>query len=376
MKKVLQFLSALCLFFAMISCSQSSKNIQAPKSTLDILVGTYTGQGSEGIYRLEFDIFKGTLENKGLVVQATNPSFLAISKDRQKVFAVNETENGNVSSFKWNMERTSLELISQVPTNGDYPCYVELNSAESSVAIANYMTGNVGVYDLDKNGTIETDPYFGQHEGVGPNEARQEGPHAHCVRFSPKSKYMYAVDLGIDEVVKYSVIEDSISEPQTALKLEPGDGPRHLIFHPTQDIAYVISELSSTVVAAKVDRESGDLTVFDRVSTLPEGYEGESYCADIHISDDGKFLYASNRGHNSIAVFSLEGGQMNLLETQNVKGDWPRNFALSPDANNSFLLVANQKSDNIVVFKRNTESGLLTYNDNQIEISQPVCLKF
>ncbi|MFY0627777.1 MAG: lactonase family protein [Reichenbachiella sp.] len=378
MKKFHTADSLFIIFLLIMSCVPKTNN-QSLKSgipKLELLVGAYTGSGNDGITLLNFNIEHGTLENKGLIVKTTNPSYLAISKDRNKVYAVNETENGKVSSFKWNTERTKLSLISEQSSQGDYPCYAALNNAESLLAIGNYVTGNIVSYNIDRDGVIHENPFVGQHKGKGGDPERQAGPHAHCVKFSWNKKFLYAVDLGKDEIIKYHLNGTELSNPTTAIKLQPGDGPRHLIFHPTRKFAFIINELSSTMVSLAIEK-NGDLKEISRVSTITEDYEGDNACADIHISDDGKFLYGSNRGHNSIVILELaENGTLVKLNHESVRGDWPRNFTLSPDIDNRFLLVANQKSNNITVFNRDRNSGLLTFTGNEIAISQPVCLKF
>jgi 6-phosphogluconolactonase len=194
--------------------------------------------------------------------------------------------------------------------------------------------------------------------------------------FARDDRFLYAVDLGLDAIIAYPLDENGIAgEPHIAMNMDPGDGPRHLIFHPTKDLAFVINELSNSVVSMTVDPVSGTFEKIDKQSTLPEGYTETSYCADIHISDDGKYLYGSNRGHNSIAVFSIsESGALILLETESVRGEWPRNFALSPDGKH--LLVANQHTNNVTVFSIDPETGLLNYTGNELKVFNPVCLVF
>ena len=238
------------------------------------------------------------------------------------------------------------------------------------------MTGNVLAYPINKKGEV-TEPIVKQHVGAGPNEERQEGPHAHCTKFSKDGQWLYAVDLGIDKILKYPVEVTTIGDGSTAFQADPGDGPRHLIFHPTQKLAFLINELSSTVTSLKLDATTGDFVAISKVSTLPPHYDGENSCADIHVSNDGRFVYASNRGHNSIAVLAVnESGDLMRITNESVHGDWPRNFTLSPDIDNQFLIIANQKSNNIVVFERDLETGLPSYTGNEIQLSQPVCLKF
>jgi len=378
----LKYLSVGVMILSLFSCNKKaseSKPIEKQEITelesIEMLVGTYTDDTSKGIYKFYFDPNDGKLENKGLVAEAMSPSYLDISKDKKFVYAVNERDPGKVSSYQWNDDRSELELISKVSSEGVGPCFSEINTAGNLLAIANYSSGNIAVYSVE-NGKIGQDPETRQHVGSSIVKPNQNAPHAHCSKFGTNGKYIYVADLGIDEVLSYSVNSEGIlGKKQIALAMDQGDGPRHLVFHPAKDIVFIINELSSTVTSAKVDQSTGLFEKIDKQSTLPKDYIDKSYCADIHISSDGKFLYASNRGHNSIAVFSVsDEGKIKLLSTSSVEGDWPRNFTLTPDEN--YLLVANQKSDNITVFQRNQETGFLTFTGNEVKISKPVCLKF
>lgn len=356
------------------SGEENQQNETEPPATIDLLVGAYTGSGSNGIYQLQFDPATGQLSDSVLLVKTTNPSYLAISKDRQLVYSVNETGEGSVSSFKWNHEANQLTQLSTQSTEGAHPCYVDLNASENQLAVANYSSGNMAVYTIGAGGEIQPGPQIKQHEGSGPVDPNQKGPHAHCAVY--KGSFLYVVDLGIDKILAYPVAADgTLGDPQTALALEPGDGPRHLIFHPTMAMAFVVNELSSSVVSLQTDLEKGVFEAIDKKSTLPDGYTDKNADADIHITGDGKFLYASNRGHNSIAMFAVsDDGMLTGLGHEPVQGNWPRNFALSPDDN--YLLVANQESNNIVVFKRDVATGRLSATGNTFTLSKPVCLKF
>ena len=370
--------SVICgiLLVLMMSCTKQSKTVEEEKEPMqmkNLIVGTYTANESEGIYGLSFDPKNGEIGDKRLLAKTSNPSFLTQSADGQMVYAVNEDEKGMVSSFKWNEDRTGLKLMNQWPTNGMHPCYIDLEETTGSLAIANYSSGNVSFVKLRGDGSLGSNLQVIQHSGKGLTE-RQEGPHAHCTLFKGDN-WLYAVDLGIDQIIAYPVEGNQLSDPHIALELEPGDGPRHLTFHPDQDMAFVINELSNTVVSLKLDGGNGLFEEISRSSTLPEGFTGESYCADIHVSKDGRFLYASNRGHNSIAVFAISAeGELRFLEAESVQGNWPRNFALSP--NGEYLLVANQYSNNIVVLRIDKPSGLLSYTGNQVNVSSPVFLGF
>ncbi|MGB5943700.1 MAG: lactonase family protein [Leeuwenhoekiella sp.] len=341
-----------------------------------LLIGSYADAPDEGIYTAKFDPKTGTLDSIRLVATEKNPSYLAISRSGKNVYAVNEESPGSFSRYAWNNDRSQLIKQENHTSDGAYPCYISLNPSETKLAVANYGGGNIAVYPLEETGKIGDTLISRKHQGSGPFMPNQESAHAHCATFDPSGTYLYAADLGIDEVLAYPVIShEALGDAHIALQLNPGDGPRHIAINPTGHLVFIINELSSTVVSAKLDSQNGIFKQIDRQSTLPENFDGKNACADIHLSSDGRYLYASNRGHNSIAVFAVaKDGSLNLLETTAVEGDWPRNFTLSPDG--MFLLVANQRSNNITVLLRDPETGLLSYTGNSIEARQPVFLGF
>jgi len=360
-------------------CTTPSQNMlpsdsSSPESTLDLLVGVYTGSGSSGIYQLQFDPLTGRLADSLLLAETSNPSYLAISRDRQYVYSVNEDDPGSVTSFRWSHQDDTLVKVSSVSTQGAHPCFVALSHNEKQLAVANYTSGNLAVYSLGDHGVIQTAPQSRQHHGSGPVAPNQKGPHAHCSLF--KDGFLYVVDLGADRIFSYPVTEGGqLGEAREALALSPGDGPRHLVFHPTQPLAFVVNELSSSVVSLSADLKNGSLTPISKLSTLPEGFSGQNFDADIHLTSDGKFLYVTNRGHNSLAIFSVaEKGSIVAVGQESTRGSWPRNFTFSPDED--FLLVANQESGNIVVFRRDSITGLLAFSGHEFTLSKPVCLKF
>ncbi len=382
MKNFSNSLVFFILVMVVISCKNEPKKTtmneveqEVQKPNLKLLVGTHASGDEQGIYQLDFNSETGELANSENLVKEDNSGYLYLSKDGKRVYSSNGTKPGSVSAFEWDNEGVKLNKVSNFSSEGDGACYIELSPNEDLLAAANYGSGGIVLYNVDENGKITGEPEAHQHEGTGPHK-NQKSPHAHCVKFSKAGDFLYAVDLGIDKVLAYPINSDgTLGKEHTALQLDPGDGPRHLIFHPTKNRVFIINELYSSVVSADVDTKTGLFTKIDKRSTLPEDYDGFNACADIHLSNDGKFLYASNRGHNSIAVFSVsDNGQMELLGTESVRGDWPRNFTLSPD--NNFLLVANRKTDNITVFKRDETSGLLSFTGHEVKLPQPVCLKF
>lgn len=376
MKKLNFYL--LTMTIVMAACNapkpeQASSDSKELSNTINLLIGTYTDDTSKGIYQAQFDPATGDLSDLKLMTESLSPSYLALSRDKNLVYAINELDKGTVSAYKREMD--TLLLVNELRTEGIHPCYVDYHETRGLVAVANYTSGDGAVFQKDTAGKLTDVLFTYKHEGTGPNEKRQEGPHAHCSIFSPDGNFVYVVDLGIDQIKGYATNGEQIGQGFTALALQPGDGPRHLVFHPTKQMVFVINELSNTVISATVNPETGVFEVIDRETTLPADFTEHSQCADIHVSADGRFLYGSNRGHNSIVIYKLsDEGELEMLGTESVQGNWPRNFTLSPDE--KFLLVANQNSDNIVVFERNAETGLLTATGKELKLSKPVCLKF
>ena len=378
MKLALKNICLTLMVLSIVGCfpgKTEKEKDTAKEESLELLVGTYTKKSSKGIYKLAFNPKDGSLKSEGLVAETVSPSYLNMSSDRQYVYAVGEGETGQVSAFKWNTDRSKLALINTESAIGKGSCYVALNDANNLVSVANYGSGDMAVFKRNADGSIQSSPQFRKHEGSGSSLSNQAGPHAHYSKFY-KDKFLYIVDLGIDEIASYMVAANGdIGEKKIALKTDVSDGPRHMTFHPSKDIAYVINEISNSVIVSTINQEDGSLNSIQKISTLPEDFKEKSHCADIHITSSGKFLYASNRGHNSIAMYAVANdGTLVLIGNESVRGDWPRNFTLSPDDN--YLLVANQNSDNIVVFRVDQKTGELNFTGNEIAVSMPVCLKF
>ncbi len=359
------------------SACKKTEGTDTEKNTMNevdtILVGTYTKEGSEGIYTLAFNNNTGKVEGISLATNATNPTFLAWNNDKTSFYAVNAIDGkGGISSYDWNNGQPSL--TNHLSPEESSPCHVVLSNDGRLAASANYGTGGVAVYSIKENGSIGsiTGTVFNTGE-FGPSP-RQKSPHAHCGMFSKDDKFLYIVDLGLDEILTYPVAEDgSIGDAMSAVKMEPGDGPRHMIFNKAGDMAFVVNELSSSVASFSVDRSTGKLSVIDRKSTLPDGYKEDSYCADIHLSPDEKFLYASNRGHDSMAVYAVsEDGKLTLVEIEPEEIVWPRNFMIHPSG--KYMLVANQNANNVTVYTINSETGELAYTGESVEVFSPVCL--
>lgn len=357
-------------------------NCQQPSSdNANFYVGTYTNNesGSAGIYYYSLNEKNGNLSFIGLAGQCENPSFIALSADGRNLVSVVETAVGSEQSgmiASWEItDCGSLTALNQVASKGAYPCYTTVDD-DGFVLCSNYGGGNAALYRLTETGISEALDVV-QHEGSGPNAARQEGPHAHSVRFSPYDDRVFVADLGLDAVKVYTLDrEERQLQPAAVpeIKMAPGSGPRHLAFHPDEPVMYVMNELNSTITAVEL-LSDGSFTVGASVTTLPEGFDGWNLGADIHITSDGRFLYSSNRGHNSLAIFALsaDGKEVKPVGFADKHIATPRNFALSP--NEQFVLVANQDGNSIVSFHRDPESGLLSYAD-EIEAPKPVCLAF
>jgi 6-phosphogluconolactonase len=300
------------------------------------------------------------------------------------LYAVNEVgeylgkPGGGVSAFAIDPANGNLRLLNQQATQGADPCHLSIDSRKRSLLVANYTGGSVSVLPVRTDGTLSMVSHEDQHEGSGPKE-QQKGPHAHCVILDANERYAFASDLGTDKVMIYRFDRATgklSPAKQPFAELKAGAGPRHLTWHPTGKYLYVINELDSTMAVFGYDERNGTLTPIQTVSTLPEDFIGISYCADVHVSASGRFLYGSNRGHNSIVVFEIDPqtGKLKLVQHRSTEGDWPRNFAIDPSG--LWLLVANQRSDNIVMFLIDERTGQLTGMGQIAEIPSPVCLKF
>jgi 6-phosphogluconolactonase len=350
---------------------------------LTLYVGTYTSGKSEGIYVYRMNRASGELKHFSST-QSVNPSFLTIDRSRRYLYAVNEVNElggkpgGAVSAFAIDSTTGNLRLLNQQASLGADPCHLTVDRKRKNVLVANYTGGNVAVLPILRDGSLGPAADLKQHEGSSTKE-QQKGPHAHCIILDRSERHALAADLGIDKIMIYRF-------DQTTGKLRPvrqpwaplhsGAGPRHLALHPSGKYAYVINELDSTVTAFKYDGVNGTLSTIDTVSTLPNNFSGTSYCADVHVSPSGRFLYGSNRGHDSIVVFAINQhtGKLQQLEHVSTEGKWPRNFTLDPMGR--FLLVANQHTDNVVTFRIDALTGRLAPTGHVAEIPVPVCLKF
>ena len=351
-----------------------------------LYVGTYTdGTGSEGVYLVRFDSHSGKLRRVGSVNVGANPSFLAIHPDRHVLYAVNELEQykgkatGGVSAFAIAKDTGNLTRLNEQLSEGGAPCYVSVDRSGHVVLVANYVGGNLALLPIKQDGSLAPPAQVVQHTGTGPIKDRQEKAHAHCIIPDPSNRWALSADLGTDRVYVYRL--DAAGKSLHHIEggdaaVKPGAGPRHLAFHPTLPLVYVANEVDSTVARLRWDAERGTLSLIDSHSTLPAGWKGANDVADIHVASSGRTLYVSNRGHNSIAVFNVAAstGALSPAQFASTEGNWPRNFTLDPTER--WLLVANQKSNSIIVLARDPHNGKLTPTRERLEIPAPVCLRF
>jgi 6-phosphogluconolactonase len=349
-----------------------------------VYVGTYTTGKSEGIYLYRMSLLSGELKHVDTTRQVVNPSFLTVDPQKRYLFAVNEVTDfegkpsGAVSAFAINPKTSTLQFLNQLPSSGGAPCYVTVDRAGRFVLVANYVGGNVSVISIGRDGQLGGLTDVHQHHGSSANADRQTGPHAHSIVLDHANRYAYSCDLGSDKIMIYRFDASKgklAANKQPWVQSKPGAGPRHFTFHPSGRYAYVMNELDSTVTVFRSDRITGTLKEAQTVRTLPESFSGINTTADIHVSPSGKFLYGSNRGHNSIVVFEIEEktGKLKLIEHTSTEGRTPRNFAIAPTG--TFLLAANQDSDTIVTFRLDPATGKLKPTGFVTEAPSPVCLK-
>ena len=375
----------LTVSFLLLAGASLSAHSQEQPAPWRVYIGTYTGDGSEGIYLLSLDPGTGQLTKVGVAAKTQNPSFLAIHPTRPILYAVGELPadsahpGGAVSAFRIDEASGMLTLLNQESSKGPGPCHVAVAPSGRHVAVANYSGGSVALLPIQEDGSLGAASAFVQHEGKSVNEKRQEGPHAHSVNFDSAGTFLFAADLGVDRVFvyRYDVAAGSLTphEPASAA-LAPGAGPRHFTFHPAGHAAYVVNELDNTVSFFTYDAEAGRLDFVESYTTLPDGFAGVSYTAEIRVDPRGGYLYASNRGHDSIAAFLIhpDTGTLIARGRTSTGGKTPRNFNLDPTGR--YLLAANQDSGNIVVFRVNPGLGTLEPTGSSVEIPSPVCVVF
>jgi len=370
----------LLLFLLVLSFTGSSQP-QGKSNLLHFYVGTYTDTESEGIYKFGLDPTTGKMHSDGLAALSENPSYLALTKDGKYLLAVRETRDegnqntGYIELFNVD-EAGNLSSVNMVSSGGAHTCHVTVNEHGAIIA-SNYTGGNVALMKIDSTGELSGATSVIQHVGKGVDPKRQDKPHVHSALFEPKGNRIFVADLGIDQIKVYTIDKVSATlkpNKYPEIKMLPGSGPRHMAIHPNGKLLFVANELTSSVSMVQF-MKNGSFRILETVSTLPADFSKPNTCADIHLSPDAKFLYVSNRGMNSIAIFSVQEKEpkIKLIGHEATRGEMPRNFTLSPAGD--FLLAANQNTDNIVAFRRDIATGLLTVTD-QINAFKPVCLLF
>jgi 6-phosphogluconolactonase len=377
-------ISALLLLFLVFLGVSSGPCLQAADDYL-VFIGTYTRQNSKGIYASRLDAGTGKLSPVELAGETSNPSFLAIHPNRRFLYAVSEVadfggqKSGAVAAFTIDRLSGKLTLLNQVSSRGDGPCYVIVDKSGKSALVANYGGGSVAALPIKPDGSLGEASAFIQHAGSSVVPRRQAGPHGHSINPSPDNRFAVAADLGLDQllVYRFDPAKSSLTPNDPPFtKLNPGAGPRHFAFHTSGKFAYAINEIQSTVTALAYDSSKGVLRELQTISTLPKDFTGNNSTADVHVHPSGKFVYGSNRGHDSIAVFAVDTSKGTLMAVEQVstQGRTPRNFGIDPSG--SYLLAANQATNNIVVFRIDQKTGRLTPTGQVLDAPTPVCLKF
>jgi len=385
-----------------------------------VYIGTYTSGASEGIYLFELDRVSGALEPKGLAAKTANPSFLALGPGNRRLYAVGELDaNGGVSAFAVDAATGKLELLNRQPSGGRGPCHLCVDPSGRHVLVANYSSGSAAVLPIASDGSLAEPRSVVQHEGSGPDPKRQQGPHAHSVHLDAAGRFAFVADLGLDRIFiyrfdaskgtlgphdppsahvapaagRFAFVADlgldrifiyrfdaskgtlGPHDPPSA-HMAPAAGPRHLAFHPSGRYVYVNNEMGCTVTAFKYDAERGTLSELQVIGTLPEDWREPNTTAEILVHPSGKFLYCSNRGHDSIAIFTIDPttGRLTAAGHQSTSGATPRNFGIDPAG--QWLIAANQKSDTLQVFRIASESGRLEPAGSPVPVPTPVCVKF
>lgn len=350
--------------------------MHSTSSSVKAYVGTYTTRDSEGIYSFTLDRVSGKIENIKLEAELDNPTYIAITKNNSHLYSVIKEDNkGGVAAFSITENTGDLSFINHQLAEGSSPCHLSVDKDNKHLFTANYHKGETAVYPINKDYSLLETSSLMKHSGFGPNQARQDKPHAHYSALTPDEKYLCSIDLGIDKLITYTFYNGKLAKHKELL-LKPGCGPRHMAFHPDKRFAYILTELSSEVVVLHYNESDGSFDIIQYISALPLDFKEESIGSAIHISPDGRFLYSANRGHDSIAIFSIDSstGKLNLVEHTSTEGSAPRDFTIAPGGN--YLIAANQDSSNVVPFSINKATGKLTRVSVSVTIPNPVCIKF
>ena len=367
-------------FLLIVLLGLGTVNAQNAKS-YDLFIGTYTNPAkTNGIHVYSFNSASGELTQRSVTTGIANPSYLTLSNNHKYVYAVSEVGRGQakVHAYAYDRKSGKMSLLNSAPAGGDGPCYISADPKGKFVFAAMYGSGSLSAISVNADGSMGSSNQVFKYEGSSINKQNQSRPHAHAAILSPDGKYLLATDLGTDKIYTYRFNANDAAPleatVQAALSVKPGAGPRHLAFHPNGKYVYAVMELSAEV--ALMEYKNGSLSLSQYITMLPEGFKGEVEAADIHVSPDGKFLYASNRADgNDIVIYAIAGdGKLTYVGRQREHIKTPRGFVIDPSG--KFVLVANMDGNNVVVFKRDQTTGLLRFSGIEVKVDKPVCLKF
>jgi 6-phosphogluconolactonase len=377
----------LAIVAVLCSSSVGDESTAPPAGACLVYIGTYTGPMSKGIYSCRLDLASGKCTPPELAAEVKNASFLAVHPNRKYLYSVSEISDldgkptGGVSAFAIDRATGKLAPLNQQSSEGAGPCHLVVDRSGKTVLVANYGGGSLAALAIAADGKLSRASSVIQHKGGSVNKARQEGPHAHSINVDPANRFAVAADLGLDKVLVYRLdpaqSKLTANDPPSA-SVKPGSGPRHFAFHPTSRFAYVINEMACTVTAFAYDPARGQLTELQTITTLPDGetVKPNYSTAEVQVHPSGRFLYGSNRGHNSISVFAIDPakGTLIFVENEPTQGKTPRGFGIDPTG--QYLLAGNQDSASVVIFKIDQKTGELTPTGQTLEIGSPVCVKF
>ncbi len=373
------------LITMIIAGLMSNINVQAEPEKYRVYFGTATTKAGEGIYQSILDMATGQLSEPRLAGEAIRPGFLEIHPKGTHLYAAGEhagfkgKSKGALIAFSIDKLTGNLTPLNSQSTKGEGPCHIFIDYEGRNILVSNYRAGSCAVVPIASDGTLKPASSFHQHIGSSIHPKRQATPHAHSINLDPEGKYAMVADLGLDQILiyKYDSKSGTLTPNDPAfVRVKPGGGPRHLVFHPSSKFVYECNEMSSTVTAFQYDSNKGIMSEIQMISTVPKEFEGNNSTAEIRIAPDGEYLYVSNRGHNSIAIFKIDqsNGKLTALGNESTRGDTPRNFNIEPTG--TYLVVANQNSNNITVFKIDKKSGLLKFTGSDIEVPKPRCVRF
>jgi len=377
---LLALFAGLLVFDPSMSAQPKDQAKKGPPPEWNLYVGTYTRpQKSKGIYAWRFQPATGKLTPLGLVAETTSPSFLAVHPNQQFLYAVNEVNAGMVSAFAIEKETGKLKPLNQVSTKGGGPCHLTTDRSGRWLFAANYNTGSVAAFPIKEDGSLGDASAFVQHTGSSANPQRQKGPHAHSVTMSPDNHFVFAADLGLDQVLGYRFDPGRggmATDDPTVTKIAPGSGPRHVAFRPDGRFLYVLNEMLCTITALRYDAAKGTTEELQTVPTIPADFTGNKSGAEIAVHRSGNYVFVSNRGHDTIATFRSDptSGKLTLIGHTPTRGKTPRNFGIDPTGN--WLFAANQDSDTMSLFRIDAKSGNLTPVGDPLEVFAPVCVVF